>query len=184
MKELTKMEIDELLLILKERFEKNIKRHPNIKWENVYGKLFISPLKMISLKEMEDSGGEPDIIDYDAEHKEYIYCDCSKETPVGRRNCCYDKKALDARKQYKPETNAIDLAQQMGIKILDEAEYRSLQEKGEFDLKTSSWLMTPESIRNLGGAIFGDRRYDCVFIYHNGADSYYGVRGFRGILRV
>lgn len=184
MAKLTSEQTDELLTILKSRFEKNMERHPNITWEQIAEKLSNNPDKVWSLSEMEKTGGEPDVIIYDESNGEYIFYDCSKESPAGRRNCCYDREALEARKNFKPENTAMDMAKAMGITILNEEEYRHLQSLGEFDLKTSSWLLTPLEIRKLGGAIFGDRRYDCVFIYHNGADSYYAARGFRGALRV
>lgn len=184
MEKLTYEQADKLIKVLKSRFEKNMNRHLNISWEQVLEKIFSNADKTLSLNKMEVTGGEPDVIDYDKNTNEYVFCDCSKESPIGRRNICYDKKALDSRKNFKPENNAIDMAKEMKIDILSIEEYQYLQKLGEFDLKTSSWIKTPEEIRNLGGAIFGDRRYNNVFIYHNGAESYYGVRGFRGILRV
>lgn len=177
-------ETEELLKILESRFEKNINRHPTVKWEQVYQKLLNQPEKIWSLNEMEKTGGEPDVVEYDEKVNEYVFYDCSKETPTGRRNVCYDREALESRKKFKPDNSAVDVAKEIGIEILDEQEYKNLQKLGQFDLKTSSWIKTPIEIRKLGGAIFADRRYDTVFIYHNGADSYYGVRGFRGCLRV
>lgn len=174
----------ELVEILKTRFEKNPKRHENIQWEDVQKKLESSPEKLWSLNEMERTEGEPDVVDFDKESNEFLFFDCSAESPKGRRSFCYDRKALDSRKENKPKNSAMDLANEMGIEILDEEQYRYLQTLGNFDLKTSSWIKTPESIRNLGGAIFCDRRYNTVFLYHNDAESYYAARGFRGILRV
>ncbi|MDD3490413.1 MAG: DUF4256 domain-containing protein [Paludibacter sp.] len=184
MKTITPSEAAGLLNTLEDRFEKNKQRHTGIKWENVNAKLLKMPEKLISLKAMEDTGGEPDVIGYDAAKGEYIFCDCSAETPEGRRNVCYDREALDARKEHKPWHNAIDLAQEIGVDILDENQYRELQKIGKFDAKTSSWIATPADVRKLGGAMFADFRYGRVFVYHNGAQSYYGVRGFRGILKV
>lgn len=184
MKELTSEQTNELIKILKVRFEKNMNRHQNITWEQVYRKISNRPEKIWSLNEMEKTGGEPDVVGYEENIDEYIFYDCSKETPAGRRNVCYDRESLESRKKYKPENNAVDMAKEMGISILNESEYKYLQKLGQFDLKTSSWIETPLEIRKLGGAIFGDRRYNNVFIYHNGADSYYSVRGFRGLLRV
>lgn len=175
---------EELLTILKTRFEKNPDRHEGIEWEKVQEKLTAQPNKLWSLQEMERTEGEPDVVGYDEATGEYLFYDCSKESPKGRRSVCYDREALEARKKHKPETSALDLANEMGITILTEEQYESLQQLGSFDLKTSSWIQTPENIRNLGGALFCDRRYDHVFVYHNGADSYYGARGFRGELRV
>jgi hypothetical protein len=184
MKKLSNEQIDKLMKVLKLRFEANMNRHPNIKWEQVYERLSNNHEKVWSLNEMERTGGEPDVVDYDKDINEYIFYDCSKESPIGRRSLCYDNEALESRKNFKPENSAMNMAKEMGIEILNEKEYRYLQKLGEFDLKTSSWIKTPEEIRKLGGAIFGDRRYNAVFIYHNGADSYYGARGFRGLLRV
>lgn len=183
-KELSPKQKEELLLILKERFENNMNRHEGIRWDEVEVKLEANPTKLWSLNEMEVTGGEPDVIGYDELKKEYIFCDCSKETPKGRHSLCYDLEALNSRKQHKPQNNAVDVASFMGIELLDEEQYFALQKLGPFDTKTSSWLKTPSEIRKLGGAIFGDYRYGRVFIYHNGAESYYGVRGFRGLLRV
>jgi hypothetical protein len=175
---------DELLSVLKVRFEKNMNRHPGFAWVDVLSRLEANPARLWPLHEMERTGGEPDVAGRDGSTGEFLFFDCSSETPAGRRNLCYDRAALDSRKEHKPETSAMDMAVEMGIEILSEDQYRYLQGSGKFDTKTSSWLLTPPEIRELGGAIFGDRRYDHVFIYHNGADSYYGVRGFRGSLRV
>jgi len=175
---------DALLKTLQARFVKHMSRHVGMTWADVKAKLEANPEKLWSLGQMENTGGEPDVIDYDPPTGEYIFADCSPESPAGRRNACYDREALDARKSFKPEHNAIDLASEMGIELLTEEQYHALQALGEFDMKTSSWLKTPADVRKKGGAIFGDRRYGRVFIYHNGADSYYGARGFRGILKV
>jgi len=183
-KELSKEQKATLLEILKSRFKKNISRHEGLKWTDIVKKLDANPDKFWSLNEMEEAGGEPDVIGFDENTNEYLFCDCSAESPNGRRSLCYDRKALEARKQYKPNNNAIDMAVSMGIEILNEEQYKYLQTLGEFDSKTSSWLKTPADIRNLGGAIFADFRYRKVFIYHNGAESYYAARGFRGILKV
>lgn len=174
----------ELLAILKTRFEKNPKRHLGLEWSKIQEKLEANPSKLWSLNEMERTEGEPDVVGYDKEMDEYIFYDCATETPKGRRSLCYDKEALDARKEFKPENNVIDMANSMGIELLSETEYRYLQQLGKFDLKTSSWIKTPAEIRKLGGALFADFRYETVFVYHNGAQSYYAVRGFRGSLRV
>ncbi len=173
-----------LLTILKIRFEKNLERHPSLNWDKVEKKLLENPEKLWSINEMEATGGEPDAVIFDENSEEIIFVDCSVESPKDRRSCCFDQKALDARKLNKPATNAMEMVKQMGIEILDENQYRKLQELGKFDLKTSSWIATPEKIRKLGGALFCDRRYDTVFTYHNGADSYYAARGFRGIVKV
>lgn len=173
-----------LLKILKERFEKNSNRHAGIEWSKVKSKLEANPDKLWSLNEMEQSGGEPDVVGYDAKTNEYIFFDCSPESPKDRRSICYDQQALDSRKEHKPKDSAVNVAAQMGIEILTEEQYRKLQQLGSFDLKTSSWVKTPENIRKLGGALYCDRRYDTVFLYHNGAESYYAARGFRGSLRV
>lgn len=175
---------EELLKTLKVRFEKNKNRHKGLEWDKVQAKLDAHPEKLWSLDEMEISGGEPDVVGYDQKTEEYIFYDCSAESPKGRRSTCYDYEALESRKEHKPANNAIDMAIAMGIEILTEEQYRELQQLGAFDLKTSSWLKTPAEIRALGGAIFGDRRYDHVFMYHNGAQSYYAARAFRGSLRV
>lgn len=183
-RELSDEQCKEILEILKDRFDKNMNRHEGIAWDNVKVKLEANHEKLWSLNEMEQTGGEPDVVGYDNQTDEYIFYDCSKESPKGRRSICYDREALEARKNHKPHNNAIDMATDMGIEILTQEQYRELQKLGAFDLKTSSWIMTPDPIRKLGGALFCDRRYDTVFVYHNGADSYYGVRGFRGFLRV
>ena len=175
---------EELLNTLKIRFEKNINRHKDIKWDKVLSKLESNNEKLWSLSEMERTGGEPDVVGYDTKMDEYIFYDCSAESPNGRRSFCYDRAALDARKENKPKDNAVDVADAMGIDLLTEEQYRELQKLGGFDLKTSSWVKTPDNIRKLGGAIFCDRRYDTVFVYHNGAESYYAARGFRGSLKV
>lgn len=175
---------EELLSILKIRFEKNLNRHEGLEWANVQRKLEAAAGKLWSLHEMERTGGEPDVVGYDEAAAEFVFMDCSPESPSGRRSVCYDHEALNARKQNKPENSAMGMAADMGIEILDEGQFRELQKLGKFDAKTSSWLLTPSEIRKLGGAIFGDFRYGQVFIYHNGADSYYGARGFRGALRV
>ena len=175
---------EELLRALKARFEKNMNRHEGLEWAKVQAKLEANPEKLWSLYEMERSGGEPDVVGHDKKTGETIFYDCSAESPEGRRNVCYDREALEARKEFKPKDSAMDMAAAMGIELLTEEQYRELQELGNFDTKTSSWLKTPSEIRKLGGAIFADRRYEHVFVYHNGAGSYYGVRGFRGSLRV
>lgn len=175
---------EELIKILKTRFEKNMIRHKGLLWEKVQLKLEANPDKFWSVGEMESTGGEPDVIGYDKKKDEYIFCDCSAESPAGRRSLCYDRDALNARKEHKPKNSAMDLARDIGIEILTEEQYRELQRLGEFDLKTSSWIVTPGEIRKLGGAVFCDRRYNKVFTYHNGAESYYAARGFRGLLKV
>jgi len=179
---LSAAQIDELLHTLKARFEKNPNLHKGIEWSKVQAKLEAAPEKLWSLNEMERTGGEPDVVGEDK--GEYLFYDCSAESPKGRRSLCYDREALDFRKEYKPANSAMDLATEMGVEILTEEQYRGLQQLGNFDLKTSSWIKTPERIRKLGGAIFCDRRYDTVFVYHNGAESYYAARGVRGCLRV
>jgi hypothetical protein len=184
MRKLTNEQTDMLTKALKFRFEKNMDRYSNTTWENFFEKISNNPEKMWLLEQMEKTGGEPDVIKYDEDSNEYIFCDCSVESPVERRNVCYDREALESRKNFKPNNNTIDMAKEMGIEILNEEDYKYLQKFGQFDLKTSSWIKTPAEIRKLGGAIFGDRRYNNVFIYHNGADSYYAGRGFRGPLRV
>ncbi len=187
-KKLSSKQAEELLKTLKIRFEKNINRHKGFKWTKVQAKLEANPPaggeKLWSLSEMERTGGEPDVIGYDSKTGEYIFYDCSVESPYGRRNLCYDREALESRKSFKPKGNAVEMATAMGIELLTEEEYRKLQKLGGFDTKTSSWVKTPLSIRKLGGALFCDRRYGQVFTYHNGAESYYGVRGFRGLLRI
>lgn len=174
----------ELVATLKERFENNSTRHKDIKWVDVEAKLQANPEKLWSLSEMERTGGEPDVVGFDKRSGEFIFFDCSPETPKGRRSLCYDRAAWESRKEHKPESSALEVAASMGIKILNEDEYRALQKLGRFDTKTSSWIETPADIRELGGAIFGDWRYGHVFIYHNGAESYYAARAFRGSLRV
>jgi len=174
----------ELIRTLKIRFEKNSSRHEGLEWTKVQAKLEAHPEKLWSLNEMETTGGEPDVIGYDQKMDEYIFYDCSAESPKDRRSLCYDRKALESRKANKPENNVLDMAADMGIEILTEEQYRVLQQLGSFDLKTSSWIQTPMEIRQAGGALFCDRRYNHVFVYHNGADSYYAARGFRGLLRV
>lgn len=181
---LSKEQREELLSALKARFEKNMSRHKGLEWDKVQAKLEAHPEKLWSLSEMEKTGGEPDVIDQDKKTGEYIFCDCSAETPAGRRSICYDREALDSRKENKPKSSAVEMADAMGIELLSEEQYRALQKIGKFDLKTSSWVQTPAAIRKLGGALFCDRRYDTVFVYHNGADSYYAGRGFRGLLSV
>jgi hypothetical protein len=183
-KELSPEQREELLRVLKTRFEKNMNRHKGFEWAKVQTKLEANTEKLWSLNEMERTAGEPDVVVFDKKTGEYIIYDCSAESPKDRRNVCYDRKALESRKEYKPKDTAMDMAATMGIDILTEEEYRELQKLGNFDTKTSSWLKTPSEIRKLGGAIFADRRYDHVFVYHNGADPYYGARGFRGSLRV
>lgn len=183
-KELSPEQREELLRTLKARFEKNMNRHKGLEWAKVQAKLETNTEKLWSLNEMERTGGEPDVVGQDEKTGEYIFYDCSAESPKGRRSICYDREALESRKEHKPENNAIDMAAAMGIKLLTEEQYRELQKLGNFDIKTSSWVKTPANIRKLGGAIFCDRRYDTVFVYHNGAESYYAGRGFRGSLRV
>lgn len=174
----------ELIKTLEDRFGKNMGRHSDIKWSSVQTKLETNPEKFQTLYEMEHTGGEPDVIGFDQKSGEFVFCDCSIESPIGRRSICYDRKALDSRKKNKPSGNAIEMAASIGIEILTEQQYRELQEFGDFDLKTSSWVKTPDKIRDLGGALFCDRRYGQVFVYHNGAESYYAARGFRGRLKV
>lgn len=175
---------NELIETIRDRFSKNMRRHPGIDWNRVQARLEAHPGKLQALLEMEATGGEPDVIGDAAEGGEFTFCDCSAESPAGRRGLCYDQKALDARKEHKPGGNALDMASRIGIELLTERQYRDLQELGEFDRKTSSWIQTPPAIRERGGALFCDRRYDHVFVYHNGADSYYAARGFRGALKV
>ncbi|MBS0030624.1 DUF4256 domain-containing protein [Chitinophaga sp. 22321] len=183
-KKLSSDQREALLRVLKIRFEKNMQRHKGLDWAKVQARLDDNTEKCWSLNEMEASGGEPDVVGYDKKTGEYIFYDCSAETPKGRRNTCYDYEAQQARKEHRPEHNAIDMANAIGIELLTAAQYQELQQLGEYDLKTSSWLKTPAEIRELGGALFGDRRYDTVFTYHNGVQSYYAARGFRGWLRV
>lgn len=181
---MTEAQSEELLKTLKARFEKNMSRHKGLEWVKIEAKLKASPQHLRSLEQMEATGGEPDIIGYDKKTGEYIFYDCAAESPKGRRSLCYDRAALESRKENKPANNALDVAKAMGIEILTEEQYRELQKLGEFDTKTSSWIQTPPDIRKLGGALFCDRRYNTVFLYHNGAESYYAARGFRGSLKV
>jgi len=183
-KQLSSEQCDELISTLKSRFEKNMNRHKGVEWAKVQAKLETDTEKLWVLDEMEITGGEPDVVGYDKKTGEYIFYDCSAESPKGRRSICYDHEALEARKEHKPENSAVEMARDMGIELLTEEEYRELQQLGKFDTKTSSWVKTPADIRKLGGAIFCDRRYDTVFVYHNGAESYYAARGLRGSLRV
>jgi len=182
--ELTSVQVESLLKILEDRFNKNMHLHQNLSWSQVLAKLQTDRTKLWSLNQMQETGGEPDVIGFDQQTNQFIFCDCSKETPKGRRSLCYDEQALESRKEFKPKNSATKMAKDMGIELLTEEQYQNLQQLGEFDLKSSSWLTTPLEIRKLGGAIYGDRRYDHVFIYHNGAESYYAVRGFRGLLKV
>ena len=182
-KQLSIEQREELMHVLKTRFEKNMNRHKGLEWNKIQAKIENSP-NLWSLKEMEATGGEPDVVGFDTKTGEYFFYDCSAETPKSRRGFCYDREALNSRKEHKPANNVIDMAAEMGIELLTEDQYRELQKLGNFDLKTSSWVKTPPEIRKLGGALFCDRRYDHVFVYHNGAESYYGVRGFRGLLRI
>lgn len=183
-RELSPEQRDELFKVLKTRFEKNMKRHEGLEWAKVQTRLEAHPGKLWSLDEMELTEGEPDVVGHDPNTGEYIFYDCSPESPKGRRSYCYDRKALDARKENKPKNSVMDAAEEMGIELLTEEQYRELQKLGNFDTKTSSWIITPADIRKHGGALFGDYRYGSVFIYHNGADSYYAARGFRGALRI
>ncbi len=183
-KELSLEQREELLITLKARFEKSMNRHKGLEWAKVQAKLEANSEKLWSLNEMEGTGGEPDVVGYDKNTGEYIFYDCSAESPKGRRSVCYDREALESRKKYKPENNVIDMATAMGIELLTEEQYRELQKLENFDMKTSSWVQTPANIRKLGGAIFCDCRYETVFVYHNGAESYYAARGFRGSLKV
>jgi len=183
-KELSPEQSEELLRVLKARFEKNMNRHEGLEWAKVQAKLDANTEKLWSLNEMERTGGEPDVVGYDKKKDEYMFCDCSAESPKGRRSVCYDREALESRKKHKPENNAIDMAASMGIELLTEEQYRALQKLENFDMKTSSWVQTPTDIRELGGALFCDCRFGHVFVYHNGAESYYAARGFRGSLMV
>lgn len=181
---ISKEEQEQLISILKARFEKNPKRHENIEWSKVESKLSSQPEKLWSLLQMEKTEGEPDVVSYDNSKDEYLFMDCVAESPKSRRSLCYDRKALNSRKEHKPKNSAIDVAEEMGIELLNEEQYRQLQQLGNFDTKTSSWIATPEEVRKLGGAIFCDFRYGRVFLYHNGAESYYAARGFRGSLKI
>jgi len=181
---LSEEQYEDLLKTLRERFEKNMNRHSELDWKKVQAKLQMDNEKTWSLFEMERSSGEPDVVGFDKKTNEYIFYDCAAESPKGRRSLCYDRQALESRRQHKPKNSAVGMAAAMGIEILTEEQYRELQKLGEFDLKTSSWVKTPADIRKRGGAVFCDRRYDTVFLYHNGAESYYAARGFRGLLRV
>jgi hypothetical protein len=183
-KELSSKQREDLFNILKARFEKNINRHKGLEWSKIQARLKVNDEKLWSLNEMEITGGEPDVVGHDKKTGEYIFYDCSPESPKGRRSLCYDREALDSRKEYKPENSAIDMAAAIGVELLTEEQYRELQKIGNFDTKTSSWITTPPDIRKLGGALFCDRRYNTVFVYHNGAESYYAARGFRGSLKV
>lgn len=183
-KQLSSHEMEELFRVLKARFEKHMDRHKGIEWLKVQAKLEANPKKLWSLDEMESSEGEPDVIGYDKQTNEYLFVDCSPESPKGRRSLCYDREALNSRKEHKPANSVLDMADEMGIELLTEEQYRDLQQSGEFDRKTSSWVQTPEKIRKLGGAIFCDNRFGTIFTYCNGAESYYAARGFRGMLRV
>ncbi|WP_317898252.1 DUF4256 domain-containing protein [Aurantibacillus circumpalustris] len=183
-KKLSANQEKELIKILKTRFEKNTKRHKGLEWSRLVERLKKMSEKLWSLEEMEISGGEPDVIGQDKKTGEYIFCDCSEESPKGRRSLCYDRQALESRKEHKPKSSALDVAAEMGIELITEEQYRELQKLGNFDMKTSSWVKTPSDIRELGGAIFCDRRYNTVFLYHNGAESYYAARGFRGLLKI
>jgi hypothetical protein len=183
-KVLSSTQQNELLNTLKARFEQNKNRHKGIEWVKVLARLEANAGKLWSLNEMEQTGGEPDVVGYDKKSGEYVFYDCSAESPKGRRSICYDHEALEARKEHKPKDSAFNMAADMGIEMLTEEQYRELQQMGDFDLKTSSWVKTPRKIRALGGAVFCDRRYDTVFLYHNGAESYYAARGFRGVLKV
>ena len=180
----SKKQREDLLKTLKARFEQNMNRHRDVQWPNLQARLEAIPEKLWSLNEMETTGGEPDVVSHGRQTAEYIFYDCSAESPKGRRSLCYDRAALDARKENKPRGNALEMAEAIGVELLTEEQYRELQRLGSFDTKTSSWIKTPSAIRKLGGALFCDRRYDTVFVYHNGAESYYAARGFRGCLRI
>ena len=181
---LSKKQRDELLNALKVRFEKNMNRHKGLAWTDVHARLEANAARLWSISEMDRTGGEPDVVGHDKKSGEYTFYDCAAESPKDRRSLCYDREALDSRKENKPKGNAVDMAAAMGVELLTEEQYRELQKLGEFDLKTSSWVKTPAAVRKLGGALFCDRRFDTVFVYHNGAESYYGARGFRSSLRV
>ena len=184
MRELSLERREDLINTLKARFDKNMNRHEGINWSDVQAKLEYNVDKLLVISEMEKTGGEPDVVGYGKDKNQYVFYDCSAESPEGRRNVCYDRAALESRKKFKPQNNAVEMAAAMGIEILTVDQYHELQKLGEFDIKTSSWVKTPDNIRKLGGAIFCDRRYDTVFVYHNGAESYYSVRGFRGSISV
>lgn len=184
LKKLSASQRDALLLALKARFEKHMARHSGVVWAQVQARLEASPAKLSSLHQMEATGGEPDVVEHDVKTDEYVFVDCSPETPKGRVSVCYDREGLESRKEHKPKTSAMDMAAEMGIEVLTEAQYQALQQCGEFDRKTSSWMRTTDEIRSLGGALYGERRYGRIFVGHNGAQSYYAVRGFRGCLRV
>ena len=181
---LSPKQIEELLKVLKVRFEKNRNRHKELEWAKVEARFGADAGKLWPLSEMERTGGEPDVIEHDKKTGEYIFCDCSQESPKDRRSVCYDREALESRKEHKPKNSAVDMAAAMGVELLTETQYRELQTLGDFDMKTSSWVATPSRVRKLGGALFCDRRYDTVFVYHNGAESYYAARGFRGLLKI
>ena len=181
---LSEKQREEILRALKARFEKNMKRHQGLEWPKVQTKLEAATAKLWSLSEMERTGGEPDVIGHDKKTGQFIFCDCSAESPKDRRSLCYDREALDSRKENKPKGSALDMAADIGVELLTEEQYRELQKLGDFDTKTSSWVKTPSNVRKLGGALFCDRRFDTVFVYHNGAESYYAARGFRGSLRI
>jgi hypothetical protein len=183
-KKLSKDQMEDILQRLKSRFEENMNRHKGLEWDSVQARLNAAPEKLWSLFEMEKSGGEPDVVGFEEESGKYIFFDCSTESPKGRRSVCYDREALESRKKFKPENSAVDMAAEMGIELLNEEQYRALQKLGDFDKKTSSWVQTPADIRKLGGALFCDFRFEHVFLYHNGAESYYAARGFRGSLKV
>lgn len=183
-RELSAKQADDLLKTLKARFERNMKRHQGLEWAKVETRLKASTDKLWSLNEMERTGGEPDVVGHDKKTGEFVFYDCSEQTPKGRTSLCYDRVALNSRKEHKPKDNAVDMASAIGVELLTEEQYRELQKTGEFDTKTSSWVRTPDKIRDLGGALFCDRRFDTVFVYHNGAESYYAGRGFRGWLKV
>jgi hypothetical protein len=183
-KKLSPDQSEDLLLVLQKRFEKNMQRHKGLVWTKIREQLEAKPDKLWSLDEMESTGGEPDVVGYDKKNDEYVFYDCSPESPKGRRSICYDGEARESRKEHKPKNSAVEMAMAMGVELLTEEQYKDLQKLGEFDLKTSNWVQTPAKIRKLGGALFCDRRFDHVFLYHNGAESYYGARGFRGMLKV
>lgn len=183
-RELSSKQRETLLSTLRTRFERHMNRHEGLDWAGIQARLEADPLKLWSLNEMERTGGEPDVVGFENQTAGYLFCDCSSESPKGRRSLCYDRAALESRKKHRPENSAVDMADAMGVELLTEGQYREMQKFGEFDLKTSSWVKTPTDIRELGGAIFCDRRYNTVFTYHNGAEAYYAARGFRGLLKV